>query len=339
MNSMTRPVRIGVIGTGQAAGDLLAPALNKLDNALLWSVMSRDIERAQNFAQTHGARAPQSAHTDIESLLNDPELDAVIIATPDHLHAEQAIAAMTAGKHVFIEKPMATTELDARMVAQAQSKTGLVVRIGYHLRYHNGHQEVMKLLKRIAHGKILRLSMDWTHIPDPETHAWRYRQVENGNRWGAVATLGTHAMDLAQFLLVGRHYAHDHLGFDAHIHRNEWGVDTRALITGKQKETLIDIRVGLEGSKKRRIEIECENAVIVCEGTLGASGGGTITVNGELVEFETLCPYQQELCAFASSIRGHNPKFGDSLSTESDRLHRDARDGEMLVHQLVGLSQ
>ena len=102
-------LNIGILGTGGIANDQHAPTLSSLENAQFWSVLSRDIERAEAFAERHRAVAARPAFTDLDEMLADPDLDAIIIATPDRLHADQTIAAARAGKHVITEKPMATS--------------------------------------------------------------------------------------------------------------------------------------------------------------------------------------------------------------------------------------
>ena len=97
-----------MIGTGSIIGDRHVPALNRIDNAVFWSVLSRDISRAKEFASNHGAAAPIPAFDDLKTFLADPSLDAVIIASPDKLHGMQ-ITLRSAGKHVLVEKPMVTS--------------------------------------------------------------------------------------------------------------------------------------------------------------------------------------------------------------------------------------
>ena len=89
------------------------PALSATPNARLWSVLSRDRDRASQFAQAHGAGSPTPAHTDLAELLADPDLDGVIIASPDRVHAEQAVLSARSGKHILCEKPLATSVEDA----------------------------------------------------------------------------------------------------------------------------------------------------------------------------------------------------------------------------------
>jgi predicted dehydrogenase len=90
-------LNFAILGTGGIAGRSLAPALAATPGARLWSVYTRDAARAHSFAERHGAAAPRAAFTDINDLLKDPELNALIVDTPDRLHADQAVQAATAG--------------------------------------------------------------------------------------------------------------------------------------------------------------------------------------------------------------------------------------------------
>ena len=132
-------LRLGIIGTGSISRDALTPAIGEVDGAILWSVLSREKANAARFAQAHDAASPTPAFDDLKLFLSDPDLDAVVIATPDKLHAEQAIAAAAAGKHVLVEKPMATTVEDADAMIQACRSADVRLGVAYHLRCHLGH--------------------------------------------------------------------------------------------------------------------------------------------------------------------------------------------------------
>ena len=82
-------VNFAMIATGRIAANQLAPAVAEAEGGRLWSVFSRDRGRAADFAARHGAASPAPAHDDLDELLADPELDAVIIASPDKVHARR----------------------------------------------------------------------------------------------------------------------------------------------------------------------------------------------------------------------------------------------------------
>ena len=81
-------IRLGMMGTGNISRDALTPAIGEVDDAVLWSVLSRDRERAEVFAAANGAAAPTAGHEDLQKLLADPGLDAGIIPTPGRWQAE-----------------------------------------------------------------------------------------------------------------------------------------------------------------------------------------------------------------------------------------------------------
>src|ERR1700754_4525867 len=94
----------GVIGIGKVADIAIAPAINADGQSSLAAVCSRSPDRAEAFAEKHGAA---SGYDDFEEMLRDPNVDAVYIASPNGMHAEQAMAALRAGKHVLVDKPLA----------------------------------------------------------------------------------------------------------------------------------------------------------------------------------------------------------------------------------------
>jgi predicted dehydrogenase len=131
-------LKMAMIATGGIADMQLAPALTQAPSAQLWSVYSRDKARAEAFAARHGAASPDAAHDELDALLADPALDAVLIASPDRLHAEQAVRAAKAGKHILTEKPMATDREAAAAMVDAAENAGVVLAVAYHLRWHMG---------------------------------------------------------------------------------------------------------------------------------------------------------------------------------------------------------
>ena len=144
-------LKVAMIGTGRIAEMRLLPALSNTDDAVLWSVLSRDTARASEVAKKYGAQSANAAHDNIESLLADPEPDAVIIATPDKLHSAQAIAAAKAGKHVFCEKPMTTSLSEADAMIEACDAAGVKLGVAFHLRWHAGHR---KLFEAVGDGML-----------------------------------------------------------------------------------------------------------------------------------------------------------------------------------------
>src|SRR5688572_30403876 len=122
----------GLIGTGKIADDRILPAINAFEGNRLVAVVSRDQGRAETFAKKFGAK---HAYTSYDEMLRNPEVTVVAIHTPNALHAEQAIAAARAGKHVFCDKPMATSAADAKRIVDECEKAGVRLGVNFHNRF------------------------------------------------------------------------------------------------------------------------------------------------------------------------------------------------------------
>jgi 2-hydroxy-4-carboxymuconate semialdehyde hemiacetal dehydrogenase len=146
-------MRIALAGAG-AFGIKHLDALTAIDGVTVTSVVSRRLEQAQEVADRYGA---PHASTDLSDALARDDVDAVILCTPTQLHADQAIAAMRAGKHVQVEIPLADSWADALEVARVQQETGLVAMVGHTRRFNPSHQWVHQ---RIAAGELAIQQMD-----------------------------------------------------------------------------------------------------------------------------------------------------------------------------------
>jgi 2-hydroxy-4-carboxymuconate semialdehyde hemiacetal dehydrogenase len=129
-------MRIALAGAG-AFGEKHLDALKLIDGVTITSIISRTLEQAQAVAAKYGA---VHASTELEDALARDDVDAVILCTPTQMHAAQAIACMTAGKHVQVEIPLADNLADAQAVADMQAKTGLVCMVGHTRRFNPSHQ-------------------------------------------------------------------------------------------------------------------------------------------------------------------------------------------------------
>ena len=146
-------MRIAVAGAG-AFGIKHLDALAAIDGATVTSVISRRQEQAEEIAQKYGV---DHASTDLGDALARDDVDAVILCTPTQLHAQQAIAALRAGKHVQVEIPVADSWADAQRVGQVQQETGLVCMVGHTRRFNPSHQW---LHRRIGAGELSIQQMD-----------------------------------------------------------------------------------------------------------------------------------------------------------------------------------
>ncbi len=295
-------INVGIIGTGRIADMQLAPAMQQVAGARLWSILSRDNKRAADFAARHGAKAPVNAHTSLAAFLADPSLEAVIIATPDALHAAQAIAAARAGKHVLLEKPMATTLADAIAIADTCTEERVKLAIAYHLRWHDGHQRIAEMLHAGTLGQPRYARALWTWKADDNSN-WR-AHPELGRWWG-LAGVGTHCIDLLRWMLMPQ--CGEVTGCSSVIDTSLYGGphdETASVSLQFDHGTVADLTTSVVFSAPSRFELYCDDAAVICENTLGPTGAGSILVNNAPLEFEIKNPYVGEIQNFIDSIEG-----------------------------------
>lgn len=136
-------MKIALAGAG-AFGEKHLDALRQIDGVEVISLVGRNLEPTQGVAAKYGIG---HACTDLAEALEQPGLDAVILATPTQMHAAQAIQCMAAGKHVEVEIPLADSWADAEAVMAKQRETGLVCMVGHTRRFNPSHQYVHDRIK------------------------------------------------------------------------------------------------------------------------------------------------------------------------------------------------
>ncbi|MBN2570266.1 MAG: Gfo/Idh/MocA family oxidoreductase [Deltaproteobacteria bacterium] len=294
-----RMFNIGLIGTGNIANNRLAPAVAGAPGAQLWSVLSRDSSRADQFAERHNAQSPQPVFTNLEEMLSDTDLHGVIIATPDKLHAEQTIMSLQAGKHVLVEKPMSVDVESASAMVQAAREAGRCLAVAYHLRWHNGHRRMREEILRGDIGRLLHMRVLWT-LKAPSGDNWR--ASSNVGQWWSMAAVGTHCLDLIRWFMC------DACGqiesVKSTISSTVWNQphDETALISLKfESGATAEMCSSVLFEAPHRVEIYGDRGYVICEGTLGAEGSGTITTHSGRVEFPVSDPFTGEVINFVES--------------------------------------
>ncbi len=185
----------GIIGPGRIADTAMAPAINALPESRFVGVVSRDRGRGEAFAKKHNAAR---AYTDYADLLRDRDVNVVLITTPNALHAEQAIAAAQAGKHVLCDKPLATCAADAERVLAACRKAGVRLGINFQTRHLPCFEEMRRRIGAGEIGKVLVVQLEVSVGPAP-LKGWRTDPTLAG--LGSVNNIAVHAYDLLRSLL------------------------------------------------------------------------------------------------------------------------------------------
>ena len=136
-------IRIGVAGANGAFGVKHLEALSQIDSVEISAVMATSMEKANTVGDKFSA---PKRFDNYDAMLADPDLDAVMLATPTQMHAEQGIKAMEAGKHVLIEIPMADSLADSEKLVAVQEKTGMTAMAGHVRRFNPSHQYVHNMI-------------------------------------------------------------------------------------------------------------------------------------------------------------------------------------------------
>jgi len=301
------PLKFAILGPGRIADVSLAPALTAQEDACLWSVLSRDRARAEDFTRRHGARSAQPAHTDLDALLADPELDAVLIASPDKLHMPQAIAAAKAGRHVLTEKPMATERADARAMVEACREANVRLGVGYHMRWHAGHRKLAAMAHAGEFGDLRHMRLQWARKHESDAN-WR-AQPDVGRWWG-LAGVGTHCVDQVRWFMLPS--CGEVTSVQSVINRSVWNSphdETAVLALQFENGATAEICTSVLFDAPRVMEVYGSEGRAICTDTLGpAGGGGIVTADGPLA-FDVADPYVGEIADFVAAVReGRDPE-------------------------------
>jgi 1,5-anhydro-D-fructose reductase (1,5-anhydro-D-mannitol-forming) len=192
-------IRWGLIGCGDVAEQKSGPGFQQAADSSLVAVMRRDAALAADFAARHDV---PRWYSDARDLVNDPEVDAVSVATPPSSHLGLALLACAAGKPTLVEKPMALNHAECLRMVQAFREAGVPLFVAY---YRRAQPRFIEMKRRIENGDIgvprvatIRVTAPPPQV-DPADLPWRLRPEISGG--GLFADLGCHTLDLLDFLL------------------------------------------------------------------------------------------------------------------------------------------
>jgi predicted dehydrogenase len=195
-------VNWGIIGCGNVTEKKSGPAFSKIDGSQLVAVMRRNAALAEDYARRHGV---PKFYSDASLLINDPDVNAVYIATPPDAHAKYAIEAMKAGKAVYVEKPMARNVAECEEMIRVSEETGQPLFVAYYRRILPEYLKIKELIDSKAIGDVKNLHIQLHHPPKPEDllpgkeAEWRVIPEISGG--GYFHDLASHQLDYLEFLL------------------------------------------------------------------------------------------------------------------------------------------
>ena len=191
-------IRAAIIGLGTWGQNLVRSVQGASPHLRFTAAATRTPDKARDFAQTHGLRMLP----DYDAVLADPEIDAVVLATPHSMHTDQIVAAAQAGKHVFSEKPLGLDAASAQRAAQACADHGVTLGVGYNWRYQPALQAIRRLIDDGTLGRVLHLEGNFcgpSAYRFPRGH-WRHDPGEVPA--GGMTGRGVHVID-AMLSLAG----------------------------------------------------------------------------------------------------------------------------------------
>lgn len=326
----------GIVGFGWVAQDFVAPAIREAGDRLV-AVADPD-PTAEARAAALGARL----HSDAAALAADPAVEAVYVATPNHLHRPAVEAAARAGKPVLCEKPMAATLPEAVAMAAACEAGGLLYGTAFDQRHHPAHRAIRDALRAGLIGKPAAIRIvyacwvgaDWSAEAGREN--WRVDAAKAGG--GALIDLAPHGLDLVEFL-AGEPLADIRALTQTRI--QGYAVDDGAALVGlTESGVLASLHVAYncpEALPRRRLEIVGSAGQITAENTMGQDPGGTVRfTDGRTGESRPLpvpdadvSPFTRQIVAFGAALRsGDAGEFSAARDLHTmrllDRAYRDA---------------
>ncbi|MEZ5498472.1 MAG: Gfo/Idh/MocA family oxidoreductase [Steroidobacteraceae bacterium] len=190
------PIRVAIVGCGRIAHAHARAILALQREFRLTAAVDRDVDRARRFADQYGAAA---ACADLDIALARDDVHAVVLCTPNSLHATQAIAALEAGRHVLVEKPMAETVHDAERMADAAHRLDRVLAVGLTLRHSapirwlQDHRDDFGTLRAVSVANLV-------HWKGPQAPWWATRTPRQGL---ILSLFAPHALDFVQLVFQG----------------------------------------------------------------------------------------------------------------------------------------
>lgn len=192
-------IKWGIIGCGDVTELKSGPAFSKVKDSTLVAVMRRNASLAEDYARRHNV---PRFYTNADDLINDKEVNAIYVATPPASHAEYAIAAIKAGKPVYIEKPMAVNYAECVKINKEAKKYKVPVFVAYYRRTLPGYLKVKELIENDSIGKVRFVQIQLFKAPTQQETAgklpWRVDPEVSGG--GHFFDLASHQLDYLDYL-------------------------------------------------------------------------------------------------------------------------------------------
>jgi predicted dehydrogenase len=189
-------LRVAVIGMGWWS-DVLSDAIIRSDKIEIVACFTRSEDKRKAFAEKYGCR---QAHS-FDDILKDASIEAIVNTTPNSVHLETTAQAASAGKHVFLDKPIANTVAEGQEIARVCDKAGVVVALGYQRRRENHFRWVKDEIAAGRFGKLVQAegNISRDRLGKIDLSSWRYQAA--GMPGGVMLQIGLHYVDVLEMLM------------------------------------------------------------------------------------------------------------------------------------------
>jgi predicted dehydrogenase len=190
------PVRVACVGLGWWS-DVLADAMQRSGRLRIVACYSRSPDKRRAFAAKYGCSPADS----YEAVLRHPEVEAIVNTTPNNVHLETTAAAAAAGKHVFLDKPIANTVADALAITRCCRAAGVVLAVGYQRRRESPFRWMRSQVEAGSFGRLVNAEANISRdrLGKVELGSWRY--TADGMPGGVMLQIGIHYTDVLAYLL------------------------------------------------------------------------------------------------------------------------------------------
>jgi predicted dehydrogenase len=192
----TEPVRVACLGMGWWS-NVLADAVERSSEIDIVACFTRSDEKRTAFAEQYGCRAASS----YQELLADDSVQAVINTTPNAVHLETVRAAAECGKHIFLDKPIANTVMDAKAITTLCAEAGVILSVGYQRRRETHFRWIQDKIKNGNFGKLVQAECNISRdrLGKIDLSSWRYQST--GMPGGVMLQIGVHYTDVLEMLM------------------------------------------------------------------------------------------------------------------------------------------
>lgn len=344
---MSGKIKWGVIGSGGIAKRRTIPeGISKAGNAELSAVFDIDAQVNAEVAEKFGARQAGS----IDELL-DAQSDAIYIATPAHLHAEQVRACAKAARHVLCEKPLGMTVAEAQEMIEVCEQMGVKLGCAFMMRFVAQHQYALKLIKEGKLGRPTYARAQLSCWYPPIEGAWRQDPATGGG--GALIDMGGHCIDLLEMFFGKVVRVSCFINNTIHDYKSEDSAVAMLFFENGALGTVDTFFCIPDNSSKNVLELYGSKGAILAKGTIGQAPAGEMVTfleqdseeydaqqarteaQGIVIAPEPVNTYQAEIEEFSQAIiDGREPLISGELGLRSQKVltacYESAKSGEVI---------